>query len=108
MAVICIQYRGHQKQWKKKIENKKLKETKELIQNKNCFKNNYLKKFPEKMNESIKPSLMNAITLFKGNSFAIVHNYFGFIIHKNDKILEDTHRNLSIVSKVFIEYDSHK
>lgn len=53
------------------------------MKNKNCFKNNYLKKYPEKMNELIKPSLMNAITLFKGNSFAIVHNYFGFIIHKN-------------------------
>ena len=60
------------------------------------------------MNELIKSSLMNAITLFKGNSFAIVHNYFGFIIHKNGKILDDTQRNLSIVSEVFIEYDSHK
>ena len=93
---------------KKPIENKKPKETKELMKSKNCFKNNYLKKYPEEMNELIKSSLMNAITLFKGNSFAIVHNYFGFIIHKNGKILDDTQRNLSIVSKVFIELGSHK
>ena len=72
----------HPTNLKKKKKKKKKKNSDSNRRIKSYIKNQYLKKYPQEMNNLIRLSLDDAIEKFSNNSFALLNKLFGFIVQK--------------------------
>lgn len=72
------------------------------------FKNSYLKKYPNEMNEMIRIHLHKVITKIGNNSCEIMNKIFGYIVNKKQYIPKSSDNETFLIPNVFMKYQQFK